>query len=93
MAARAKRAAGTIVFVHANGFPGPTYERLHAAWRRAGWRVVYAPEARAWTEAPASLGQLWRQRYRWCYGTMQSMWKHRHAVQERGAAGKLGRRG
>ena len=60
---------------------------------RAGWRVVYAPEARAWTEAPASLGQLWRQRYRWCYGTMQSMWKHRHAVREHGAAGKLGRRG
>ena len=60
---------------------------------RAGWRVVYAPDARAWTEAPASLGQLWRQRYRWCYGTMQAMWKHRHAVVEGGAAGKLGRRG
>ena len=44
---------------------------------RAGWRVVYAPDARAWTEAPATLGQLWRQRYRWCYGTMQAMWKHR----------------
>jgi cellulose synthase/poly-beta-1,6-N-acetylglucosamine synthase-like glycosyltransferase/peptidoglycan/xylan/chitin deacetylase (PgdA/CDA1 family) len=60
---------------------------------RAGWRVVYAPEARAWTEAPASLGQLWRQRYRWCYGTMQAMWKHRHSVVEGGASGKLGRRG
>ncbi|RNL62381.1 glycosyltransferase [Nocardioides marmoriginsengisoli] len=60
---------------------------------RGGWRVVYAPEARAWTEAPASLGQLWRQRYRWCYGTMQAMWKHRRAVVERGASGKLGRRG
>lgn len=60
---------------------------------RAGWRVVYAPEARAWTEAPATLGQLWRQRYRWCYGTMQAMWKHRRAVIEGGASGKLGRRG
>lgn len=60
---------------------------------RGGWRVVYAPDARAWTEAPASLGQLWRQRYRWCYGTMQAMWKHRRAVIERGASGKLGRRG
>ena len=47
--------------------------------RRAGWRVVYAEDARAWTEAPATLGQLWRQRYRWCYGTMQAMWKHRAA--------------
>ena len=60
---------------------------------RAGWRVVYAPEARAWTEAPATLGQLWKQRYRWCYGTMQAMWKHRRAVIEGGASGKLGRRG
>ncbi len=60
---------------------------------RAGWRVVYAPQARAWTEAPATLGQLWRQRYRWGYGTLQAMWKHRHAAVEHGAAGKLGRRG
>ena len=42
---------------------------------------------------PASLRQLWRQRYRWCYGTMQAMWKHRHALREPGAGGKLGRRG
>jgi cellulose synthase/poly-beta-1,6-N-acetylglucosamine synthase-like glycosyltransferase len=60
---------------------------------RAGWRVVYTPDAVAWTEAPASLKQLWRQRYRWCYGTMQAMWKHRRSLVERGAAGRLGRRG
>lgn len=60
---------------------------------RAGWRVLYVPEARAWTEAPATLGQLWRQRYRWCYGTIQAMWKHRGAIRESGAAGMLGRRG
>jgi cellulose synthase/poly-beta-1,6-N-acetylglucosamine synthase-like glycosyltransferase/peptidoglycan/xylan/chitin deacetylase (PgdA/CDA1 family) len=60
---------------------------------RAGWRVEYVAEAVAWTEAPSSLRQLWRQRYRWCYGTMQSIWKHRRAVVQRGAAGRLGRRG
>ncbi|MGC1210432.1 MAG: bifunctional polysaccharide deacetylase/glycosyltransferase family 2 protein [Micromonospora sp.] len=60
---------------------------------RAGWRVVYEESAIAWTEAPSSLRQLWRQRYRWCYGTMQAMWKHRHALTESGAGGKLGRRG
>jgi cellulose synthase/poly-beta-1,6-N-acetylglucosamine synthase-like glycosyltransferase/peptidoglycan/xylan/chitin deacetylase (PgdA/CDA1 family) len=60
---------------------------------RAGWRVVYAADAVAWTEAPASVRQLWRQRYRWCYGTMQAMWKHRRALVEQGAAGRLGRRG
>ena len=66
---------------------------LTMALCRDGWRVVYRDDARAWTEAPASLGALWRQRYRWCYGTMQAMWKHRGAVLQRGPAGKLGRRG
>ncbi|GLZ46973.1 bi-functional transferase/deacetylase [Actinomycetospora sp. NBRC 106375] len=60
---------------------------------RSGWRVVYEDSARAWTEAPATLGQLWRQRYRWSYGTMQSMWKHRRAVVESGASGRFGRVG
>jgi cellulose synthase/poly-beta-1,6-N-acetylglucosamine synthase-like glycosyltransferase len=60
---------------------------------RAGWRVVYEESAVAWTEAPSTLRQLWRQRYRWCYGTLQAMWKHRRAVVESGAAGRLGRRG
>ncbi|MFJ9709659.1 bifunctional polysaccharide deacetylase/glycosyltransferase family 2 protein [Streptomyces sp. NPDC101234] len=66
---------------------------LTMALCRAGWRVVYEEHAVAWTEAPASLGALWRQRYRWCYGTLQAMWKHRGALVQRGAAGKLGRRG
>lgn len=66
---------------------------LTMALCRDGWRVVYQDDARAWTEAPASLGALWKQRYRWCYGTLQAMWKHRGAVVQRGAAGKLGRRG
>src|SRR6185436_3999410 len=60
---------------------------------RAGWRVVYVDSARAWTEAPGTWGELWRQRYRWCYGTMQAMWKHRASLREKGAGGKLGRRG
>ncbi|GAB3179596.1 hypothetical protein GCM10027259_28280 [Micromonospora palomenae] len=60
---------------------------------RAGWRVVYQDRARAWTEAPASLGDLWRQRCRWSYGTLQAMWKHRSAVFDRGASGRFGRFG
>ncbi|GAA0262884.1 glycosyltransferase [Saccharothrix mutabilis subsp. mutabilis] len=66
---------------------------LTMALERADWAVTYRESARAWTEAPASLGQLWRQRYRWCYGTLQAMWKHRGAVFERGLGGRLGRRG
>ncbi|WP_308492741.1 bifunctional polysaccharide deacetylase/glycosyltransferase family 2 protein [Microbacterium terrisoli] len=66
---------------------------LTMALARADWRIVYEDDARAWTEAPQTLGALWRQRYRWCYGTLQAMWKHRGAVVQGGRAGKLGRRG
>jgi cellulose synthase/poly-beta-1,6-N-acetylglucosamine synthase-like glycosyltransferase len=59
---------------------------------RAGWRAVYAEQARAWTEAPASLRSLWRQRYRWCYGTLQAVWKHRAAIWSPGEQ-RIGRRG
>ncbi|OPF84752.1 bi-functional transferase/deacetylase [Streptomyces antioxidans] len=62
-----------------------------ALWR-AGWRVVYQESAIAWTEVPTSLRQLWRQRYRWCYGTLQAMWKHRRALREVGPGGRFARR-
>ncbi|MGW0204717.1 bifunctional polysaccharide deacetylase/glycosyltransferase family 2 protein [Streptomyces sp. NPDC003233] len=63
------------------------------ALHRDGWRVVYAERARAWTEAPESVQQLWSQRYRWSYGTMQAIWKHRRALFERGPSGRFGRVG
>jgi cellulose synthase/poly-beta-1,6-N-acetylglucosamine synthase-like glycosyltransferase len=66
---------------------------LTIALSRAGWRVVYEDSARAWTEAPATLRQLWTQRYRWSYGTMQALWKHRRALTDRGASGSFGRIG
>lgn len=66
---------------------------LTMALCRHGWRVVYRSDAVAWTEAPASLDALWKQRYRWCYGTLQAMWKHRGAVVQGGAGGRFGRRG
>ncbi len=66
---------------------------LTMAIHRAGRRVVFEPSAVAHTEAPATIGQLWKQRYRWSYGTMQAMWKHRRAVVESGASGRFGRRG
>jgi cellulose synthase/poly-beta-1,6-N-acetylglucosamine synthase-like glycosyltransferase len=60
---------------------------------RRGHRVVYAEDARAWTEAPSTLGGLWRQRYRWSFGTMQAVWKHRGAVLGRSPGDRrIGRR-
>ncbi|MCD7444283.1 glycosyltransferase [Streptomyces lincolnensis] len=63
------------------------------AIHRDGWRVVYAEKARAWTEAPESVQQLWSQRYRWSYGTMQAIWKHRRALFDKGPSGRFGRVG
>jgi cellulose synthase/poly-beta-1,6-N-acetylglucosamine synthase-like glycosyltransferase len=43
-------------------------------------RIVYVPGAIAWTEAPESVRTLARQRFRWAYGTLQCLWKHRDMV-------------
>jgi cellulose synthase/poly-beta-1,6-N-acetylglucosamine synthase-like glycosyltransferase/peptidoglycan/xylan/chitin deacetylase (PgdA/CDA1 family) len=83
------------VVAAAGGVSGDTLAEdtdLTMAVCRAGHRVAYVEDAYAWTEAPGSLRQLWRQRYRWCYGTLQAMWKHKRAIAERGASGRFGRR-
>jgi cellulose synthase/poly-beta-1,6-N-acetylglucosamine synthase-like glycosyltransferase len=43
---------------------------------RAGWRIVYEPRAIAYTEAPETLGQFTKQRYRWTRGVLQAIRKH-----------------
>jgi cellulose synthase/poly-beta-1,6-N-acetylglucosamine synthase-like glycosyltransferase/peptidoglycan/xylan/chitin deacetylase (PgdA/CDA1 family) len=43
-------------------------------------RIVYVPQAIGWTEAPESVRTLARQRFRWAYGTLQCLWKHRDIV-------------
>ena len=47
---------------------------------RAGYRVAYAQDAVAWTEAPETLRTLSRQRFRWAFGTLQCLWKHADMV-------------
>ncbi len=42
-----------------------------------GFRVSYAPHAVALTEAPESVRALLKQRFRWCFGVLQTVWKHR----------------
>jgi len=56
---------------------------LTLAIGRRGHRVVYTEAARAWTEAPSTVSGLWRQRYRWSFGTMQAVWKHKGAMVSR----------
>ena len=47
---------------------------------RRGWKVVFAPRAHADTEAPESVRALVSQRFRWSYGTLQCLWKHREVL-------------
>ncbi|HET6867130.1 MAG TPA: bifunctional polysaccharide deacetylase/glycosyltransferase family 2 protein [Solirubrobacteraceae bacterium] len=71
------------VLSQVGGVPADTLAEdtdLTLAIGRTGRRVVYAENARAWTEAPSTLGALWRQRYRWSFGTMQAVFKHRGAI-------------
>lgn len=48
--------------------------------RKLGYRIGYEEAAVALTEAPDSLRTLARQRFRWSYGTLQCMWKHKNAL-------------
>jgi cellulose synthase/poly-beta-1,6-N-acetylglucosamine synthase-like glycosyltransferase/peptidoglycan/xylan/chitin deacetylase (PgdA/CDA1 family) len=74
------------VLVQLGGVSGQTLAEdtdLTLAIGRLGHQVVYAEDARAYTEAPSTLSGLWRQRYRWSFGTMQAVWKHRGAMVSR----------
>lgn len=65
------------------GYPADTLaedQDLTIACQRAGWKVAFDPEARAYTEAPDTVGGLLKQRFRWSFGTLQCVWKHRAAM-------------
>ena len=62
------------------GYPPETLaedQDLTIAVQRAGWRVIYDQDAVAWTEAPERARGLMKQRFRWAFGTLQCLWKHR----------------
>ena len=65
------------------GFPNDTLaedQDLTLAAQRAGWLVEFDPDARAYTEAPDTLKGLLKQRFRWSFGTLQCVWKHRRGL-------------
>ncbi len=45
--------------------------------RLAGWKITYEMRAISYTEAPESIYQLLKQRYRWTRGFLQSIGKHK----------------
>lgn len=48
--------------------------------RKLGYKIGYEEAAIGLTEAPDSLRALAKQRFRWSFGTLQCMWKHRRAL-------------
>jgi cellulose synthase/poly-beta-1,6-N-acetylglucosamine synthase-like glycosyltransferase len=62
------------------GFSGETVAEdtdLTLTIRRSGWKILYDEDAIGRTEVPETVDTLIRQRFRWTYGTLQAVWKHR----------------
>jgi cellulose synthase/poly-beta-1,6-N-acetylglucosamine synthase-like glycosyltransferase len=45
-----------------------------------GGRITYAPFAQSVTEVPETAAALFRQRFRWSFGALQCLWKHRREL-------------
>jgi peptidoglycan-N-acetylglucosamine deacetylase len=60
---------------------------LTMALLRRGYRVEYEDLALAYTEAPVNANGLMRQRFRWSFGILQSVWKHSAVFARKGALG------
>ncbi|MGD0889181.1 MAG: glycosyltransferase [Acidobacteriaceae bacterium] len=52
-----------------------------------GYEVIYEDCALAFTEAPINMNGLMRQRFRWSFGILQAIFKHRGAIRKRRAMG------
>ena len=52
-----------------------------------GYQVIYEDRALAFTEAPVNMDGLMRQRFRWSFGILQAIFKHRGAIAKRRAMG------
>ena len=60
---------------------------LTMALLRNGYRVEYEDMALAFTEAPTSASALMRQRFRWSFGILQAVFKHKGVFARKGALG------
>ncbi len=52
-----------------------------------GYSVIYEDQALAFTEAPVNMNGLMRQRFRWSFGILQAVFKHRGAITKHRAMG------
>jgi peptidoglycan-N-acetylglucosamine deacetylase len=78
--------------VQAGGYTTDTMaEDMDLTWRirRIGWTIETDSDAVGYTEAPDSFRALFGQRFRWAFGTLQCLWKHRRAVGRYGWFGSV----
>ncbi len=82
----------TAAVLEVGGYPHDTVAEdadLTIALLERGYRVQYEDRALAFTEAPTTANALMRQRFRWSFGILQAVWKHRGVVKRGGALGWL----
>ena len=80
----------TAAVRHAGCYPPDTVAEdadLTMALLESGYRVHYEDRALAYTEAPSTARGLMRQRFRWSFGILQSVWKHRAVFRRKGVLG------
>lgn len=78
--------------LQAGGYSADTMaEDMDLTWRirRAGYRIENESDAVGYTEVPDTFNALFRQRFRWAFGTLQSLWKHRGALGRYGWFGRV----
>lgn len=65
--------------LNAGGWPDTVGEDIVLTWAllKQGHRIGYAEDAIAWTHAPATLGELARQRKRWARGMIEALEHHK----------------
>lgn len=69
--------------IKAGGFTTDTLAEdcdLTMRMHRMGYLVRNCNEAISYTEAPESIRQFMKQRFRWSFGVMQCFWKHRETI-------------
>ena len=73
LAPRRPGRAGRLSRRHVGRGPGPDHRHCSSP----AIACMFDSSAIAWTEAPATVSGLAKQRFRWAYGTLQCLWKYR----------------
>jgi cellulose synthase/poly-beta-1,6-N-acetylglucosamine synthase-like glycosyltransferase/peptidoglycan/xylan/chitin deacetylase (PgdA/CDA1 family)/spore germination protein YaaH len=71
------------LIIRLGGFPKGTLAEdadLTLRIQESGQKILYESKAKAYTEAPETVKGFLRQRFRWTFGTLQVLWRHRGII-------------